>query len=376
MGKIYTALGLMSGTSMDGVDASIISSDGDRKYSIKMDKYFEYNDELRQKLINMRNKVMIIDDLKTYSDEIKSLEREITLFHVEAVNKVIESSKIEVDLLGFHGQTIFHNAKKKTTKQLGDGNILSKLTKKIVVYNFRQNDLENEGQGAPLTPIYHNLLAKTFKEEGKIKLPIIILNIGGIANITFISENNKMISSDIGPGNCLIDKWIMANSDKKFDKNGDIARSGKIDKFILEQTIENFYYKETNKKKSLDINDFDISFAKGLSLENGAATITNFTATLIANGIKYSIQKSHPETNKWLVCGGGRKNKYLLESIKDNFENISIEPIDQYEIDGDFVESQAFAYLAIRSYLELPISFPTTTGCKGPTTGGDIVKNF
>ena len=118
MGKIYTALGLMSGTSMDGVDASIISSDGDRQYSIKMDKYFEYSDELRQKLINIRNKVMIIDDLKTYSDEIKSLEREITLFHVEAVNKVIESSKIEVDLLGFHGQTIFHNAKKKTTKQL------------------------------------------------------------------------------------------------------------------------------------------------------------------------------------------------------------------------------------------------------------------
>jgi len=366
MGKIYTALGLMSGTSMDGVDASIISSDGDREYSIKMDKYFEYNDELRQKLINIRNKVMIIDDLKTYSDEIKSLEREITLFHVEAVNKVIESSKIEVDLLGFHGQTIFHNAKKKTTKQLGDGNILSKLTKKIVVYNFRQNDLENEGQGAPLTPIYHNLLAKTFKEEGKIKLPIIILNIGGIANITFISENNKMISTDIGPGNCLIDKWIMANSDKKFDKNGDIARSGKIDKFILEQTIENFYYKETNKKKSLDINDFDISFAKGLSLENGAATITELTA--------YIISKKLLDEDVY-VCGGGRKNQFLIDLIQSKIKN-KILQIDNLGVDGSYIESQAFGYLAIRSYLGLPISFPETTGCKKSCTGGEVIKNF
>ena len=169
MGKIYTALGLMSGTSMDGVDASIISSDGNRQYSIKMDKYFEYSDELRQKLINIRNKVLLIDDLKTHYNEIKSLEREVTLFHVDAVNKIIESSKIEIDLLGFHGQTIFHDPKKKITKQLGDGSLLSQLTKKIVVYNFRQNDLKNGGQGAPLASIYHKLLAKTFEEKKKNK---------------------------------------------------------------------------------------------------------------------------------------------------------------------------------------------------------------
>tara|TARA_B100001175_G_scaffold306646_1_gene304984 strand:+ start:22 stop:1122 length:1101 start_codon:yes stop_codon:yes gene_type:complete len=366
MGKIYTALGLMSGTSIDGVDASIISSDGDREYSIKMEKYFEYGNELRKKLINIRNKVLLVDDLKIYSEEIKLLEKEITLFHANAVNEIIKISKIEIDFLGFHGQTIFHNAEKKITKQLGDGNMLSKLTKKTVVYNFRQNDLENEGQGAPLTPIYHNLLAKTFKEKEKIKLPITILNIGGISNITSINENYKMTSIDIGPGNCLIDKWLIANSDKNFDKNGDIAKSGKINKFILEQTIDNFYYNETNKKKSLDINDFDISFAKGLSLKDGAATITELTADIIS--------KKLPNEDIF-VCGGGRKNKFLIDSIQRKIKN-KILQIDNLGIDGNFIESQAFGYLAIRSYLRLPISFPETTGCKEPCQGGIIIKNF
>ncbi len=366
MGKIYTALGLMSGTSMDGVDASIVSSDGNKEYSIKLDKYFEYGDEVRQKLINIRDKVLTIDDLKALSGEIKSLDRNITLFHAKVVNEIIETSKIEVDLVGFHGQTIFHNAEKKITKQLGDGEMLSKLAKKTVVYNFRQNDLENEGQGAPLTPIYHNLLAKTFKEKGKVKLPITILNIGGIANTTSINENYKMTSMDIGPGNCLIDKWVMGNSEKNFDKNGDIARSGKTDKFILEQTIDNFYYSKISKKKSLDINDFDISFAKGLSLEDGAATITELTADIISNKLS---------DEDIFLCGGGRKNKFLIDLIQAKVKN-KILQIDNLGIDGDYIESQAFGFLAIRSYLGLPISFPETTGCKEPCKGGIIVKNF
>jgi len=366
MGKIYTALGLMSGTSMDGVDASIIKSDGDREYSIKMDEYFEYGSELRQKLINIREKVLVIDDLKTHSDEIKSLEKEITLFHANAVNKILKTSKIEIDLIGFHGQTIFHDPSINITKQLGDGNMLSQLTKKLVVYDFRQNDLKNGGQGAPLAPIYHYLLVKTFKEKGIIKVPTIILNIGGIANITSINESYKMTSMDIGPGNCLIDKWIMSNSNKSFDNNGDIAKSGKVDKFILEQTIDNFYYNIDSKKRSLDINDFDISFAKGLSLEDGAATITELTADIIS---KKLFDKDI------YVCGGGRKNKYLIDSIQSKIKN-KILQIDNLGIDGNHIESQAFAYLAIRSYLKLPISFPETTGCKKPCTGGILVKNY
>ena len=180
---------------------------------------------------------------------------------------------------------------------------------------------------------------------------------------------------DIGPGNCLIDEWIRKNSNKRFDKNGAIANSGIIDKLVLNQALENFE-DNSNYEKSLDVNNFDIFFAKGLSLENGAATITNFTATLIANGMKHIHRLSQSTINKWLVCGGGRKNKYLLQSIKDSFKKIDMETIDQYEIDGDFVESQAFGYLAIRSYLELPITFPSTTRCQTPSMGGIIAKNF
>ncbi len=360
MGKIYTALGLMSGTSMDGVDTSIIKSDGNREYSIISDEYLEYNEEFYSKLINIRDKIFAENDLIRYSEEIQSLEREITLFHANIVNQILKKSKAESDLVGFHGQTIFHDPKNKITKQLGDGNLLSQLTKKKVIYNFRQNDLLNGGQGAPLASIYHKLLAQTFKEEGKIKLPIIILNIGGIANITSINENYEMISMDIGPGNCLIDKWMRVNSDKNFDSNGDITKSGKIDKFILEQTIDNFYYNESNKKKSLDVNDFDISFAKGLSLEDGAATITELTADILSKNLL---------NGNVYVCGGGRKNKFLINSIQKKIEN-KINQIDELDIDGNFIESQAFGYLAIRSYLGLPISFPETTGCKKPCTGG------
>ncbi len=366
MGKIYTALGLMSGTSMDGVDASIVKSDGNEEYSIKLDKYFEYEDKIRHKIVNIKDKILLADDLKVYSDEIKTLERDITLFHAKIVNEIIKTSKAEIDFLGFHGQTIFHNTKKKITRQLGDGNLLSRLTKKKVIYDFRQNDLKNGGQGAPLTPIYHKLLAKTFKEEKKIKLPIIILNIGGIANTTSINENFEIASMDIGPGNCLIDKWIRVNSDKKFDNNGDIARSGTIDKLILEQILNNFHDNQFTKKKSLDTSDFDISFAKGLSLEDGAATITELTADILS---KKLVKKDI------YVCGGGRKNKFLINLIKSKIKN-KIFQIDNLGIDGSFIESQAFAYLAVRSYLKLPISFPSTTGCKEACTGGVIVRDF
>ena len=382
MGKIYTAMGLMSGTSLDGVDVSIIESDGNREFSSVLDRYFEYDKELIQKILTIREKITHSEKLFRYIDEIRDLERKITLFHVEAVKETLGMSKSPVDLIGFHGQTIFHDSEKKITKQLGDGKLLSQLTKKKVVYNFRQNDLENGGQGAPLTPIFHNVLANKINRKFNLGFPLNILNIGGISNITSTVDwkklghkLNSINAYDIGPGNCLIDEWIRKNSKNKYDKDGLIARYGKIDRLVLNQALENFT-EISNYEKSLDVKDFDIFFAKGLSLENGAATITNFTAALIANGMKYAHGMGQPIIYKWLVCGGGRKNKYLLESIKNIFEQISIEPIDQYEIDGDFVESQAFGYLAIRSFLKLPISFPDTTGCKEPTNGGVIVKNF
>ena len=381
MGKIYTALGLMSGTSLDGVDVSIIESDGNKEFSSILDKYFEYDKEIIQKILNIRDKISRPEELIKYLDEIKDLEREITLFHAKAVEETLDISKSSVDLIGFHGQTIFHDSEKKITKQLGDGKLLSQLIKKKVVYNFRQNDLENGGQGAPLTPIFHNTLANKINKKFNLGFPINILNIGGIANITSTIdwENSESIDKirayDIGPGNCLIDEWVRKNSKKGYDKEGLLARNGNTDKLILNQALENFT-ENSFYEKSLDVRDFDIFFAKGLSLENGAATITDFTAKIIADGMNFIHEMRQPFKHKWLVCGGGRKNKYLLEQIKNNCKQIDINPIDKYEVDGDFIESQAFAFLAIRSLQGMPISFPNTTRCREPITGGMIVENF
>ena len=359
MSKEYTSLGLMSGTSMDGVDVSIIQSDGESKSKVMLDEYFEYSQDIYKDLTTLRKKINNSRDLKKYLNELNELEKEITLFHAEAVNQIFKKIKFKVDIIGFHGQTIFHNSLEKISKQLGDGKLLSQLTKKNVVYNFRKNDLNSGGEGAPLTPIYHQVLEKKFNIK-----PVNFINIGGILNRTTLWSDGELSAKDEGPGMCLIDEWVRLNSNKRYDKNGDIARSGKVNKIILNQYIDNFY--STNvEKKSYDTNDFDISFVRGLSLEDGAATLTHITSHIIN-----SIFLANKE--KMILCGGGRKNKFLVQLIKE--VNKDIKAVDDYGINGDFVESQAFAYLAIRSYLKLPISFPQTTGCLNPSTGGEIIK--
>ena len=379
--KLYTAIGLMSGTSMDGVDASLIRSNGIDEFTNILDKYYEYDDSLHQELIDLRNLILVDEDLRKYSNRLSELEREITIFHSKVVNEISLKYNDEIDFIGFHGQTIFHNPEKKITKQLGEGNLLSQIVNKRVIYDFRQEDLKNNGQGAPLTPIFHHLLSQNINKKYKIEFPVCFINIGGISNITKISKKNEILEEnleafDSGPGNCLIDEWIRKNSNKNFDLGGSIAKSGKINQLILNQIIDNF--KIESYEKSLDIKDFDISFARGLSLEDGCATITNFTAYLIAKGIEHS-NLNGTKPIKYLICGGGRKNSFLIQNIKDylsNNKNISLDTIDKYSYDGDYVESQAFGYLAIRSFLNLPISFPKTTGCKTPTVGGKLVKNF
>ena len=243
MGKIYTALGLMSGTSMDGVDASIIQTDGKSKYKAILDKYFVYPEIIYKKLTSLRDKIKRSKDLKKHQKKIKSIEKEITIFHAKAVNEILKKTKVDVEFIGFHGQTIFHNAKEKITKQLGDGKLLSKLTQKKVVYNFRQNDLINGGHGAPLAPVFHQVLAKKLK-----LIPAYFLNIGGITNYTLV-ENELLSANDIGPGMCLVDYWVRTNSKKKYDKDGMLARSGRIDLDVLWKVQDN--YKNKKKKDNL-----------------------------------------------------------------------------------------------------------------------------
>ena len=381
MGKIYTALGLMSGTSLDGVDISIIESDGIKQFTRILDRYYEYEDKLTQKISKIREKIKNLKDFDLNLNEIQDLEREITLFNAKVIKETLITSNFSIDIIGYHGQTIFHDPSLKTSKQLGDAKLLSQLLKKNVIYNFRQNDLENGGQGAPLTPIFHNIIANKIKKDFNLEFPINILNIGGIANVTAtVDEKNlwskdKIYAYDIGPGNCLIDDWIKRNSKQKYDNDGMIASSGTVDSQILNQAYDNLNL-NTFYETSLDVKDFDIFFARGLSLENGAATITEFTAKLISDGMKYLDKKNSKKKSNWLVCGGGRKNKYLFERIKKNFKDINLDPTEKYDIDGDFIESQAFAFLAIRSLEKLPISFPSTTRCKKPLTGGILVNNF
>jgi len=376
MTKEYTSLGLMSGTSGDGVDASVIRSDGETKYKVILDKYFKYNQDIYKNIHNLKDKINNSKDLENLSKELESLEKEITLFHAKVIKEIMNGSEmggLNIDLIGFHGQTVFHNAKEKISRQLGDGKLLSQLTKKTVIYNFRQNDLKNNGQGAPLTPIFHQQMVI----QNKIDLPVCVLNLGGIANITSVSshECEAMRSYDIGPGNCLIDKWIRENSKKQYDQDGLIAQSGKKNESIFRQLIEKSPQVKDETRFSLDIKDFDISFVRSLSLEDGAATLVEFTVRLLSSALLVILGGTRDKLWKIVVCGGGRKNKFLMKRLSENiFKNIVIQSIDDYGIDGDFVESQAFAYLAVRSYLKLPISFPNTTGCLNSCTGGTIVE--
>jgi len=377
MSKPYYSLGLMSGTSMDGVDASIIQSDGETKYKEIMDKYFEYPEGIYKDLIKLRDKIESFKDLKKFSKEIKEIEKKITLFHGKVTNEIIKESKSNINFIGFHGQTIYHNAKEKISIQLGDGKLLSKTTKKTVIYDFRQNDLKNGGGGAPLAPIFHKLLIN----QKKIKTPIMILNLGGIANWTLIGKTDDgkdLHSADIGPGNCLIDQWMRKNSKQNYDKDGSTAKSGNMNEAILNIGIENYEKLLIEEKdnplinyarnRSYDVKDFDSSFVKGLSLEDGAATLTEYTSFIISEVIN-----AYPDPRRVVVCGGGRKNKFLIKRISKKLK-YSLQPIDNFGIDGDFIESQAFAYLAIRSYHNLPISFPETTGVSKPCLGGVLIK--
>ena len=238
MEKNLSALGFMSGTSGDGVDTSVINSNGKDIVNIKYNRFDPYPISLSKKIHRLKESILGMQDLLKYSNDILNIEREITDFHAD-----------------------------------------------IAVYDFRKNDIKNGGEGAPLSPIYHLALVKSLFNDQKIKIPISILNIGGIANITMIDENFNILSKDIGPGNCLIDKWVRKHTNKLYDYDGNFGRVGKVDKFIFDQYLENYFFSKINTKRSLDTNDFDISFAKGLSLENGSATITDITAELITKKI-------------------------------------------------------------------------------------------
>ena len=370
MQKNWISLGLMSGTSGDGVDASIINTNGKNQYELIKDKYYEYDLDIYKDIHNLKQKIHKVEHLKTFSSEINNLERKITIFHAKIIDELNLDKNV---IIGFHGQTIYHNSKEKISRQLGNGKLLSQLTKRSVVFDFRKNDILNGGEGAPLTPIFHQLIAV----KNKIQLPVCFLYIGGISNVTIVYDDDptNLFSRDLGPGNCLIDSWVRNNSNKKYDLNGALSLIGKKNEIIYEQAQELYKNRNNKIKRSYDTNDFDISFARGLSLEDGVATLTDFTASIIGEELSLLLKNMKKKFTNIYLCGGGRKNKSLINKISENLPSgINLKLIEDYKINGDFVESQAFAFLAVRSFLQLPISFPCTTGCKKPCVGGDFIK--
>ncbi len=378
--KIFTVLGLMSGTSMDGVDLSLIRTDGSDYYEQISDGFYRFSNELFEKLIFLRESIKNTKDLQKKSNLITNIENKFTLFNAKIINDFLKNKNLTPDIIGFHGQTIYHKPNDKISKQIGNADLLSQLTKCTVVNNFRQQDLDNDGQGAPLTPIFHYLISKYINKKKELDYPINIMNIGGITNVTTILNNKniekEIFAYDIGPGNCLIDEWVRNNSKKKFDDDGSFASSGQVNQLILNQAIDNFEI--SSIEESMDLNDFDISFSKGLTLEDGCATLNEFTAYLISEGLKKINQINKIDVKNLIICGGGRKNSFLIQNIFKYMNNkmINIKNIDEFQLNGDFIESQAFAYLAVKRLLNLPITFPNTTRCKTPSIGGQIIKNF
>ena len=242
--KIFTVLGLMSGTSMDGLDLSLIKTDGYDYYTEISNKYYEFSDQLYDDLIFIRENLTNARDLQKNSIILSEIERKFTIYNAKIINEFIIKDKVKPNLIGFHGQTVYHHVKDKISKQLGDGNLLSQLTNYPVINKFRQQDLNNGGQGAPLTPIFHYLISKQITKNFNLDFPINIINIGGITNVTTILDNKEIKSDihayDIGPGNCLINEWLRKNSNKKFDDKGSLALSGKVNELLLNQAIENF----------------------------------------------------------------------------------------------------------------------------------------
>ena len=366
MSEYLYSLGLMSGTSIDGVDASIIRSDGEQFLEIIDDIYIKYDDHFRVRLKKAIDSCHSIDEFNNLSNSIKDIEKEITLFHDKVCKLIIKKNRnIKIDIIGFHGQTILHKPQEGYSKQIGDSKLLSNLTNTTVVSNFRENDILNGGQGAPLSSLYHHLILSKIKSN----LPSAIVNIGGISNITYVENENKISSFDTGPGNYLIDKWVKMNSKMEFDDKGLLAKSGKLNENILEKFLSNQYYKK-QLPKSLDVKDFNLNDLSKLSLEDGCATLSMLTVRSICIAIKSF--KIAPK--KILFSGGGRKNDFIISNIKKIIKE-SIHLIDEFNFNGDFVESQAFAYLAIRSYLKKFITLPTTTGVKKPCLGGTIFKS-
>jgi len=356
----FFAIGVMSGTSFDGIDISLIYSDGKKYFKPIKSSFFKFSSRIRQKLFQISNN---FNENQYKIGLLNSIESEITQEYVKAIKTFISRNKLKkIDLIGIHGQTIFHNPKKKISLQLCNSNNLANELRIKIVSDFRQNDLKLGGEGAPLVPIFHKLLVSHLNINGNV----IFINLGGISNLTYIPLKGRLKAYDTGPGMTLLDRHVYLKKMQRFDCNGNFSLKGKTNQTVLESVLSDKYFSKRSPK-SLDKLYFSLKPFEKLNFNDACATISSFTAKSILREIsKFNIDKV-------IVSGGGIKNRHIFNILKKNLKS-KLYVIDEFKLDKDFIESQAFAYLAIRSLRKLPISFPGTTGVSYPATGGKITS--
>lgn len=356
-GTLVTAIGLMSGTSMDGIDAAIVHTDGESRVRTGAALTVPYPLAFRAKLGR------VVANHGSNRRETDAVARELTLAHAETVLRLLAATGLKpeaVDVVGFHGQTVFHDPANRVTIQIGDPRLLAEKTGIPVVGQFRLADVQAGGQGAPLAPLYHAARA------AELEKPVAVLNIGGVANVTWLGADGAVLAFDTGPGNALIDDFVHARTGQPYDLSGALSLSGKVDQPILDALLQNAYF-DRPAPKSLDRNAFDAGAVTGLSTQDGAATLASFTVQAAARSI---LGIGTPRSV--LVCGGGRLNKALMAGLAAALPGVDVAPVESVGWRGDALEAEAFGYLAVRSLRGLPLSLPTTTGVPHPLTGGQL----
>ncbi len=365
--KIYNVIGVMSGTSMDGLDCSLIKSDGINYCKVVYEHSFKYSTNYQKKLKKLVNIFPSIkNNKKNYLIEYEEfITKEITRIIIKFIDKSKYNYR-KIDLIGFSGQTVYHNPKKKISIQLGSGQKLFEKIKIPIISNFRDKDILYGGQGAPIGCFYHKYLIK------KINRNSAIINIGGVSNITLFTKN-KLVGYDLGPGNALIDDLTYYFYKKKFDNKGFYAQNGNIIPKIMHKFKKNNFFKK-KYPKSLDRNHF-VKIFNDLKLfkpNDSIHTASLMTAYGILKGLKSIDKKIH----LIIFTGGGRKNNFIINEINKslNIKKIELINIDKFGYNGDMIEAQMFGYLAIRSLKKLPISVPSMTGVKKTVSGGIIYR--
>lgn len=362
------AIGLMSGTSLDGVDVALIETDGKRVNAFGPSGYRSYTEQerglLRQALVEAAN----LSQRDARPGILREAERAVTVAHAEAVAAFTSQNCIscgDIDIVGFHGQTVLHRPVQKMTVQIGDAAALARTIHIPVVHDFRAADIAAGGEGAPFVPVYHRALAQSLEREG----PMVVVNIGGVSNITYVDGADTLIACDTGPGNALLDDHIFRTMDQPFDCEGRTAAQGIVDMAWVSRALKHPFF-ALPMPKSLDRNDFASLALSEMSPADGAATLTAFTTEAITRIVPLLPR----EPQCWIVSGGGARNLTMLKMLRKRLAPATVETADALGWSADAMEAQAFGFLAVRGLKGLPLSYPSTTGVPIPMTGGVIAK--